>query len=244
MLEISPKQGEMAKQTLAILCQKAEHDYAGTPCGIMDQFAVIFGQAGHILQLDCRTQEITPVPMATGAPQLLVANTMVKHALNDGGYKARRQSCEAAAAQLGVKSLRDATLAKVATIADETTLRRARHIVTENQRCQAAANALQQGDWATLGNLLYASHTSLRDDFTVSCPELDLMVEIARSLGPEGGVYGCRMTGGGFGGCCVALVAPEMAAAVENTIRSRYQKETGINPVIFLAEPSAGARVL
>jgi galactokinase len=229
---------------MALLCQQAEHSYAGTPCGIMDQFAVTFSQAKNVLLLDCRTRERRLVPLAEGAPALLVVNSMVKHALNDGGYKARRDACLAAAATLGKSALRDATLAEVETLSDELLRRRARHVVTENQRCLDASVALQAGDWAALGALLYASHASLRDDFNVSCAELDCIVETAQSIGLDGGVYGCRMTGGGFGGCCVALVRPDRIVKVTQIIVDTYQARTGINPVVFSTNPSAGAQII
>jgi galactokinase len=234
----------LSMQEIALLCQKAEHTYAGTPCGIMDQFAVIFGQEGHILQLDCESELLHPIPMAPGAPQLLVINTMVKHALSDGGYKARRETCEAAAATLGVPSLRHATTADLARLTDPLALRRARHVVSENQRCLDASAALQAGRWDDLGELLYASHASLRDDFSVSCAELDLIVQFAQEIGLSGGVYGARMTGGGFGGCCLALLNPALAEGIASELKTRYEKATGLVPTIFFAEPSAGARML
>lgn len=231
----------------ALLCQKAEHEFAGTPCGIMDQFAVVFGQAGHFLLIDCRSQERTPVPMHDDTVSVLVINTMVKHQLTDGGYANRRAACFEAAEAMGVKELRDATLDLVLqSRADlkERVFRRARHVVTEDGRTLAAVEALKIGDWKKLGELMYGSHESLRADFEVSCNELDLVVNLAKSIGLEGGVYGCRMTGGGFGGCCVALVRSDKAEEIAKSIHSDYMAATNLNPTIFVSAPSSGARVL
>ncbi len=234
----------LSSETLAKLCQQAEHRYAGTPCGIMDQFAVLFSQKDHVLQLDCRTLATKAIPVAQGAPMILVFNTMVKHALNDGGYEARRKTCEAAAASLNVPALRDATLDDLEKLTDPLELRRARHVITENARCLAAADALTAGDWPTLGKLLLASHASLRDDFQVSCAELDLVVELAQSRGPTQGIFGSRMTGGGFGGCCIALVDENHAEETAKWLAETYLSRTGIAPVVFFAQPSESAGVV
>lgn len=231
----------------ALLCQKAEHDFAGTPCGIMDQFAVVFGKRGHLLLIDCQSRVRTLVPMPGDDVALLVINTMVRHELNDGGYKARRDDCLEAARLLGVRELRDATPARVdeaRALLPERIFRRARHVTTENVRTLAAVDALRAGEWTQLGELMGASHDSLRADFNVSCAELDAVVAAARALGPERGVFGCRMTGGGFGGCCIALVQAARAAEVEASLRTSYRAATGIEPVIFATQPADGPAVL
>ncbi|HEY2343488.1 MAG TPA: galactokinase [Chthoniobacteraceae bacterium] len=231
----------------ALLCQKAEHVFAGMPCGIMDQFAVTFGRQGHLLLLDCQSQQRRLVPMNGADTTLLVINTMVKHELTDGGYASRRDDCHEAARLLGVKELRDVTVAQVH--AAEVRLparlyRRARHVVTENARTLAAVDAIQRGAWPEVGRLMYASHASLRNDFEVSCAELDLVVETAGALGVGGGVYGCRMTGGGFGGCCVALVRTADAAKVEQVIAETYRQKINLEPNIFATRPADGPAVL
>jgi galactokinase len=231
----------------ALLCQKAEHDFAGTPCGIMDQFAVVFGKRGHLLLIDCQSRARTLVSMRGDDVSLLVINTMVKHELNDGGYKSRRDDCYEAARLLGVGELRDATPQRVdeeRALLPERLFRRARHVVTENVRTLAAVDALRAGEWQQLGELMYASHASLRDDYDVSCAELDAVVAAARGLGPERGVFGCRMTGGGFGGCCIALVQAARAAEVEAALRASYRAATGIEPTIFATQPADGPAVL
>ncbi|MEO8353746.1 MAG: galactokinase [Chthoniobacteraceae bacterium] len=231
----------------ALLCQKAEHDFAGTPCGIMDQFAVTFGQRDHLLLIDCQSRERTLVPMRTDGASLLVINTMVRHELSDGGYRSRRDDCEEAARLLGVAELRDATPARVEearpALPDQI-YRRARHVVTENERTLKAVEALRRGDCDELGALMFASHDSLRDDFNVSCDELDEVVKAARELGREGGIYGCRMTGGGFGGCCIALVRTDRADGIAPAVRDRYHAATGIEPAIFATQPADGAAMV
>jgi galactokinase len=231
----------------ALLCQKAEHDFAGTPCGIMDQFAVVFGKSGHLLLLDCQSRERRLVPMSGDGASLLVINTMVKHQLTDGGYASRRDDCHEAARLLGVKELRETTSKRVDEACEqlpERLFRRARHVTTENERTLAAVDALQRGAWEELGRLMFASHASLRDDFDVSCPELDVVVEAADALGVRRGVFGCRMTGGGFGGCCVALVQTQRADEATKALHSAYSAATGIKPGIFATQPGDGPAVL
>jgi len=228
---------------LALLCQKAEHDYAGTPCGIMDQAISVMGQAGRALLLDCRDGAVRQVKFDDPDIAVLVADTQVKHDLTDGGYAARRDQCYAAAAKLGVKMLRDADEAAVAAAQAGGTLEgkelmRARHVVGEIQRTLDAVTALDAGDYATFGRLMYASHASLRDDYEVSCEELDAIVEIAR--GCEG-VYGARMTGGGFGGCAIALVRAESADAIAAAIADGYAERYGHPCPVFATRAAAGA---
>lgn len=231
----------------ALLCQRAEHDFAGVPCGIMDQFAVVMGRAGHLLLIDCQSQQTRHVPMPGQDTAFLVINTMVRHELSDGGYRARRDDCFEAARILGLPDLRHASpevLAANCRLLPERLFRRARHVVSENARTLAAVAALERSDWPELGRLMAASHGSLRDDFEVSCPELDAVVHAAERIGRTGGVYGCRMTGGGFGGCCVALVAAAQAETIAARIAEDYLGSTGIRPVLFITKPSDGPRIL
>ena len=231
----------------ALLCQKAEHDYAGMPCGIMDQFISVMGKQDHLLLVDCRSRRPELVPMTDPAMALLVVNTNVKHELTGGEYAKRRAQCEQAAKALGVASLRDAD-ADMLELArgrmEEVVYRRARHVVSEIERTLHAAEGVRASNWPTVGQLMYASHTSLRDDYEVSCPELDAVVGIALDIGPKGGVAGCRMTGGGFGGCAVALVRTDAVAEVSERLASEYERRTRIKPALFVSRPAAGATVL
>jgi galactokinase len=231
----------------ALLCQKAENVFAGMPCGIMDQFAVTFGKSGHLLLLDCQSLEHQLVPMHGSDTEILVINTMVRHELTDGGYASRRADCDAAARLLGVKLLREVTPEQVeeaTAVLPERLLRRARHVTTENARTLAAVDAFRRGDWTEVGRLMGASHESLRDDFEVSCAELDLVVAAARELGEARGIHGCRMTGGGFGGCCVALVRTAQAAEAAQALAEAYRAASGIEPVLFITRPADGPQAL
>ena len=231
----------------ALLCQKAEHDYAGMPCGIMDQFISVMGKENHLLLLDCRSRKPELVPMSDPAMEFLVINTNVKHELTGGEYAKRRAQCEQAAKTLGVASLRDATadmLERARGRMNETAFRRARHVISEIERTLQAAEAVRASNWPTLGQLMYASHSSLRDDYEVSCPELDAVVDIARAIGPKGGVIGCRMTGGGFGGCAVALVRADKVDAISRRVAAEYEQRTKIEPASFVSRPAAGATLL
>ena len=231
----------------ALLAQKAEHDFANVPCGIMDQFISALGREGHLLLLDCRTRKTELVPMRDPAVALLIINTNVKHELGSGEYAKRRAECELAAAILGVKSLRDATaeqLDKGKRKMSEVVYRRARHVIGEIERTVHAAEGIRQSNWPTVGQFMYASHAALRDDYEVSCQELDVIVEIAGDIGLKGGIYGCRLTGGGFGGCCVALVKAGAVAAISQQIAAEYKARTGIDSTIFSSRPAAGATIL
>jgi galactokinase len=231
----------------ALLAQKAEHDFAGVPCGIMDQFISALGKEGHLLLLDCRTRKTQLVPMSDPSVALLVINTNVKHELSGGEYAERRAQCEEAAAKLGVKSLRDVTaeqLEKGKAKLSEVVYRRARHVIGEIERTTHAAEGIRQSNWPTVGQFMYASHYALRDDYEVSCTELDAVVEIAEGIGYKGGVYGCRMTGGGFGGCCVALVKADCVEAITQRIAAEYKAKTNIEAAIFASRPAAGATII
>ena len=231
----------------ALLAQKAEHDFAGVPCGIMDQFISALGREGHLLLLDCRTRKTELVPMSDPSVALLVINTNVKHELSGGEYAERRAQCEEAAAKLGVKSLRDVTpdqLERGKGKLSEVVYRRARHVIGEIERTVHAAEGIRASSWPSVGNLMYASHASLRDDYEVSCKELDAVVAIAEDIGYQGGIYGCRMTGGGFGGCCVALVKADCVDAITKKIAADYKTKTGIEAAIFASRPAAGATII
>ena len=238
----------------ALLCQKAEHEFAGVPCGIMDQYISVMGQKDHLLLLDCRSCQTELVPMNDPSVALLIVNTNVKHELSGGEYAQRRAQCETAANILGVPSLRDATadaLERARRKMDLFVFQRARHVISEIERTLQAVAEIHKSNWPDVGRHMYASHDSLRDDFEVSCKELDAVVEICRSIGPAGGVYGCRMTGGGFGGSCVALVRADAADTISKQIAPLYKTATtgddtknGIEATIFSSRPAAGAMVI
>lgn len=243
------------KITLAKLCQRAENEYVGMRCGVMDQFASVFGRAGHAVLIDCRSLEHRLVPLqAPGvqqkpAAQIVICNTMVRHHLAGGEYNRRREECEQGARALaqfepGIATLRD--VSKLALLRheaklDPTIFRRCRHVVSENQRVLAAAEALSAADLSRFGRLMSESHDSLRDDFAVSCDELDLMVRLAAGID---GVYGARMTGGGFGGCTVNLLRADAVSEFASLIRQRYSQATGHRPEIYVCEAAEGAAAL
>jgi galactokinase len=231
----------------ALLCQKAEHAFAGTPCGIMDQFISTMAQKDHAMLLDCRTHETRMVPLTDPQIAVLIINSNIRHELSGGEYGQRRRQCEAAAGVLGVPALRDATMDQLEQAReklDEVTFRRARHVITEIARTSQAASAAQANQWEAFGRLIYQSHASLRDDFEVSCQELDLLVELAGKMGKQAGVYGSRMTGGGFGGCTVSIVKASAAHFVQEKITRDYQARTGITPDAFVTSAAAGTHVL
>ncbi|HEX7744356.1 MAG TPA: galactokinase, partial [Micromonosporaceae bacterium] len=219
------------------LARRAENEYVGVPCGIMDQAASILSRAGHALLLDCRTLATQHVPFAG---DILVIDTRAPHRHVDNEYGVRRRSCEAAAAKLGLKALRDVDdLAGALTVlGDETLRRRVRHVVTENQRVLDTVSALRRGDLPTVGQLMTASHESLRLDYEVTIPELDTAVVAAVAAG----ALGARMTGGGFGGCVLALLPdPAAAADVAGAVQAAFNRQGFAEPAFFPATPSAGA---
>ncbi len=233
---------------LALLCQRAENEFVGVNCGIMDQFVSIHASAECALLLDCRSLEHELLPLDTSAFRVVVCNTMVHHELAGSAYNERRAQCEDAARRLnermgGVEQLRDVSaevLADNADVLDEVTLKRARHVVGENARTLQAAEALKAGDHAQFGRLMDESHESLRRDYEVSCEELDLMVELARQ---QPGVLGARLVGAGFGGCTVNLVRRQHADQVARSVRAAYREETGVEPEIYQFVAVGGARV-
>ena len=234
--------------TKALLCQMAEHRFGGTPCGIMDQFISALGKEGCALLIDCRDYSTRDVPLADESVEVLIINSNRAHELSGGEYAQRRSQCEAAAKALGVDALRDApprSLEALSGRVDDVVYRRARHVIGENQRTLDAADALVAGDWARVGELMFASHVSLRDDYEVSTAELDLLVELAgERRDATDGVIGSRMTGGGFGGCTVTLVRAAAAERVAAEIAQAYEQKTGITPSVFTTRPAAGARVI
>ncbi len=231
----------------ALLAQKAEHDFAGVPCGIMDQFSSAFGKDGQLILIDCRSTEIELVPFTDPSLTLLVSNTKVSHELSDGGYAARRKSTEDGLAAIGKPSWRDVTFADLESAAssmDPVTFRRGRHVVGEIARTIGAVEALKQNDFPLLGRLMYESHASLRDDFEVSCVELDHLVATASEIGAAGGVIGARMTGGGFGGSTVTLCETAKAESIAAALVKSYKATFGFPPEIFASRPAEGARMI
>jgi galactokinase len=206
----------------------------------MDQFISCCGRAGHALMLDCRSLDYRLLPLPPEV-RLVICNTLVRHELASGEYNKRRADCEAGARHLGVKALRDATLEdleKRGRDLPEVVYRRCRHVIGEDARVEQAAAALERGDLHAFGALMGASHTSLRDDYEVSCEELDVMVELANKVN---GVYGARMTGGGFGGCTINLVRAEHVADFQEAVARGYREATGKTPVIYVSSAMDGA---
>jgi galactokinase len=227
---------------IARLAQRAENEVVGCRCGIMDQLISACGEAGHALLIDCRSLQTQPVPVPAHW-EVLILHSRVQRGLVDSAYNERRAQCEAAARHYGVAALRDLDLPALQAGAaglDATVLRRARHIVTENARTLAAAAALGQGDMAALRPLMAASHASMRDDFAISHPAVDRLVDIlATALGPEGGV---RMTGGGFGGCVVALAPAAAAQRALAAAAAHYRSPEGLPATAWRCRPAPGAR--
>jgi galactokinase len=236
---------EVPRLELVKLCQSAEHKYVGTRCGIMDQFVSSFGAAGHALMLDCRSLEYQMLQLPQDL-QVVVCNSMVRHELASGEYNRRRADCETGVRLLqpflpAIHALRDVSIAdleKYKHVLPEVIYHRCRHVVTENQRVLEAANALQSQDTKRFGDLMYHSHFSLRDDYEVSCKELDLLVDLASS---RRGVYGARMMGGGFGGCTVNLLQSGCTAAFRSDVAGMYLEATGKTPETYVCEPAQGA---
>ena len=232
-------QAPVRRPELAALARQAETEFVGVPCGIMDQIAALLGRAGHALLLDCRSGSATAVPLdpAAAGLTLLVIDTRVRHALGDGRYAQRRQACAAAASALGVRALRDVTDEDLARLADPALRRLSQHVIAEYRRVLRAADLLRAGDLAAIGPLLTESHHSLRDRFEVSWPQADEAVEAALDAGAKG----ARMTGGGFGGCVVALAPAERATQVRAAVTDRFTRHHWPAPDYRDAVPSGGA---
>jgi galactokinase len=237
---------EVDRVTLALAGQQAEHTYVGTMCGIMDQFVAALGREGHALLIDCRTLEASPVPLDTSRVCVAIMDTNVKHELSGSEYNVRRAECEEGVRLLrrflpGIEQLRDVSVEEFEHFAPElpeVVRRRCRHVVTEDARTLAAADALRRGRLEEVGRLMRLSHESLRDDYEVSCPELDLLAETA--WGVEG-VLGSRMTGGGFGGSTVSLVRRERLAEFRAALEAPYAARFGHLPTLYVSEPGGGA---
>ncbi len=230
----------LARPAMALLAQRAENSFVGCQCGIMDQMISACGEAGHALLIDCRSLATRAVPLPAGLAVVIV-HSRVQRGLVDSAYNERRRQCEAAAAHYGVPALRDLNLAQLREGAeglDALTYRRARHIVTENQRTLDAATALAAGDLRRLGVLMAASHDSMRDDFEITHPAVDRLVAIAQAaIGPEGGA---RMTGGGFGGCIVALLPSERVPALQARIAAEYRAPGGEPATVWVCQAAGG----
>lgn len=227
---------------LALLAQRAENDFVGCPCGVMDPLISALGLAGHALLIDCRSLQALPVPLPDSVAVLIVSSN-VRRSLVESAYDLRRRQCSEAAAALGVPALRDATLDDLNASKhrlDPVVWRRARHVLTENARTQSAARMLAEGDLPALGSLMAESHRSMRDDYEVSVPEVDHLVGILqRAIGSEGGA---RLTGGGFGGCVVAVMPQDRVAAARRAVDRDYRAPDGraVTQIVTLAAGGAG----
>lgn len=233
---------------LALLCQRAENEFVGARVGIMDQFVSCHGRAGHALLIDCRSLEYRSLKLPPKV-SLVICNTMVKHKLQAGEYNVRRAECEEAVRKLsealpGIRSLRDVSweqLEENRSLLSETLYRRCRHVISENKRVRKVADIFGAGKIEGLREVMAASHESLRDDYEVSCRELDVMVEIA---GRQRGVYGARMTGGGFGGCTINFVDVAQVGEFQRRVSAEYESAIGLRPDVYICEASQGAELV
>lgn len=232
---------------LALIAQRGEQQFAGTQCGIMDQYICCLGVKDHALLIDCRDLDYRAVPLDLEQARVVVCNSMVKHDLAASAYNQRRAECEAGVRALarylpGIESLRDVAIEDFDRYADhlpDTIRRRCHHVIAENARVLSSVVALETGDLAQFGRLMTASHESLRDEYEVSCPELDLLVEIASQFS---GVFGARMTGGGFGGCTVNLVAKDAVEEFISWVERSYQIGTGLRPESYICAAVEGVK--
>jgi galactokinase len=237
---------ELDSQNLALLGQKAENEFVGMNCGIMDQFISVHGKEDHSLFLDCRTLDYELVPLKSEQARIVICNTMVKHELGSSEYNKRRAECERGVEIMSedfpdIKALRDLSLEQFQSVSaklPDAVRQRCKHVISENERAQASISALDDGELDVFGRLMDESHDSLRDDYEVSCKELDVLVEIARK---QDGVYGARMTGGGFGGCTVNLVGASSVDTFVDNVSEKYFEKTGLRPDIYISVPSEGA---
>lgn len=231
---------------MALLAQKAENEWVGMNCGIMDQMISAAGEAGHALFIDCRDLSHSSVPLPKGTA-VVILDTATRRGLVDSAYNERRAQCEAAARFFGVSALRDVSVREFETRAEELEAhdplmyKRAKHIVTENERVLQAKNAMRAGDAERVGQLMDASHVSLRDDFEVSSEALDTMVWLARQ---QEGCLGARMTGAGFGGCAVALVQADKAVRFAEKVTKMYKRQMKLDPAVYICQPTEGAAVV
>ena len=248
-LEVAVSKANLALADIAIdntrlaqIAQRAECDFVGTQCGIMDQLISAQGKAGHALLIDCRSLGLTDVPVPDDVA-IMIVHSGVTRGLVEGHYNSRRRQCEVAARAMGVPALRDADLDMLAAASlDAVTKMRARHVITENQRTLDSADALAKSDLATLGMLMAQSHASMRDDFEITVPPVDaLVVMLQKAIGTQGGA---RMTGGGFGGACVAVMPSAMVADVQAAIAAEYRTPEGNAPIIMVERPGPGVAIL
>ncbi|QIW16545.1 galactokinase [Pasteurellaceae bacterium RH1A] len=232
---------------IALIGQEAENKFVGANCGNMDQLASALGQKDHLVMIDCRSLEISPTPVPEGY-SIAIINSNVKHDLVTGEYNSRRQECEKAAAFFGIKALRDVSpeafieRAAELQVLDELAYKRAKHVISENHRVLEAVEALKHQDMVKLGQLMADSHDSMRDDFEITIPEIDYLVELAQvAIGKDGGA---RMTGGGFGGCIVCLVPNDKVEALRKLVADNYEKQTGIKETFHLCTACDGVHII
>jgi len=234
----------ISQQEIALNGQQAENEFVGCNCGIMDQLISACGEEGHALLIDCRSLQTTSVSMPEDVIVMII-NSNKKRGLVDSEYNTRRKQCEQAAKVFAVPALRDVTIEQFEqgiNKLDVTVAKRARHVITENARTEKAAIALKEGDLTLMGKLMQESHLSMRDDFEITVPEVDLLVEIVKNqIGSLGGV---RMTGGGFGGCIVALMRPEKVDSVIKAVEAEYETATGLKESIYVCQAKSGAGVI
>lgn len=237
----------LSPKEIALIGQAVEHEFANVPCGIMDQFISAHGKKGNALMLDCESLDYKLIPMNSSDVSFLVLDSAVKHSLADGAYGQRRKQCEEACQILGVPSLREASLTMLEEKKSElgdVCYRRARHVVGENARVHAFAEALSNSKWEEAGIAMRGSHASLRDDYEVSCAEVDTLVNLCDSIPSASSIYGARMTGGGFGGCIVALVKTKDVNQVGQELLDAYRIATGIETIYLVTQAGDGARIL
>ena len=235
--------GSIDKFKLALIGQATEHNYCGVNCGIMDQFASVFGRKDNLMRLDCRSLEYEYFPFKPVGYSLLLIDSLVKHQLSDSPYNKRRESCERVSARLGIDTLRDATMEMRDAVKDDISdedYRRARFVIGEKERVLDVCDALGAGDYERVGRDMYATHEGLSRDYEVSCEELDFLNDLAR----ESGVTGSRIMGGGFGGCTINLISDDLVDSFKDTVRARYSARYGFEPKFYDVVISDGARRL
>ena len=235
---------ELSKHDMILISQKAEHNFVGVKCGIMDQYASMFGLKNHALLLDCRTIESQPYEIDFKDYQLMLINTNVKHSLSDTEYNDRRSACKSISKLLSVKALRDATEADLEKIIDKVTpanYQKALYVIQENSRTLKAAKAIEYGDLETLGSLIYQSHNGLSNQYKVSCHELDFLVDQAKA---NPNILGARMMGGGFGGCTINLIAKTQAEAFAEKVSKAYHREFNKTCSVYFIEISEGTHLV
>jgi len=237
----------VSDEDIPALCQAAEHKFAGVPVGIMDQFCIANARQDHVIYLDCRTVQAEHIPFDNPDIAVLIVDSRVSRELRSGAYAERRSQCDESCRILGIDKLRDASEETVEAAREalgDVCYRRAKHVTSEDARTTEAVAAMKQKDWGRFGELMYQSHDSLRDDFEVSCKELDLLVMLAQQIDVPGGVLGARMTGGGFGGCMVALIERDKANEIIETLSTGYHDVTARELTAYVSSPAAGARLL